>query len=160
MSDIFVMDQTINSNITPIESLVPAKKVFPLQPSTSRAKLLNTTNITENKTILTDISPPIKPLYSSESITTQKKNNIFETSLPEHTIYENNTPKRKRSRKDLLSYRQELLKTEQNRVTEISLLRKSVDRNNELLQELVETSKEKNKILIKYLEDQKKSKID
>lgn len=158
MCEIFSIDKTANMEMITIESsLQPYQKA---KIGTAESLECPTYNSTPK---LEKINYSIFASTTSNSSLTPRKESIqkrihqvHDKTIEDQDDVMQNTVPTKKSRKGLLLYRQELLKAEKQRVSEISELRKSVDKNNTILQEMVETAKERNRVLARLVDNELK----
>lgn len=163
MCEIFAMDKTVNIEIDPVESSLPLqKKVKHSTTDSLEFQLHNKTPKSKLVKIDAGLSDITNTHEESSNLLTTDKKRIDDKSINEQDdVIQNTTPtttRTKNTRKGLLLYRQELLKTEKQRVSEIANLRISMNENNELLREMVQTAKQKNKLLAKLVDIEEKRK--
>ncbi|VEN39662.1 unnamed protein product [Callosobruchus maculatus] len=163
MCDIFSVDKTSNVEVRIIESSLPnqnpAKPIVKADSQTSTSAI-----VPETPSMSGELTPSSKKLkmenvFSSPMSDGAGPSGVVNSKQSATQVYTERcttpttTPQcNKRKRKGLLQHRQGLLKMEQQKVTEISLLRQSLDKNNELMQVLVETAQERNKLLARLVE--------
>lgn len=157
MCEIFAVDKTVNVVINPIESFIPQKEA-----RLSTTECVDSRTYTNAKTELVKLDVSMTESMTNSSSTHKEASSLtLGDKFIKHQddVTPNTTPTTsKKTRKGLLLYRQELLKTEKQRVSEISNLRRSLNENNELLKEMVQTAKERNKLLAKLVDIEEKRK--
>nr|CAI5822544.1 unnamed protein product [Callosobruchus analis] len=169
MCEIFLVDKTSNVEVKIIESALP-KQNIPKHIVKVDSQTLTSTIVHEGPGTSGELTPSAKKVKidfmlssptsdgAGPSGVVSNKQSATEDHTERCTTPATTPQSSKRKRKGLLQHHHDLLKLEQQKVTEISLLRQSLDKNNQLMQVLVETAQERNKLLARLVDLEKKSK--
>nr|CAI5844268.1 unnamed protein product [Callosobruchus analis] len=162
-ANIFLVDKTSNVEVKIIESALP-KQNIPKHIVKADSQTLTSTIVHEGPGTSGELTPSAKKVKIDFMLSSPTSDGAGPSGVVKDHTERCTTPattpqSSKRKRKGLLQHRHDLLKLEQQKVTEISLLRQSLDKNNQLMQVLVEIAQERNKLLARLVDlEEKKSK--